>query len=437
MKKILSRVRRAVDDYGMIKDGDKIAVGVSGGKDSLTLLCALAALKKFYPNRFELIAVSLDMGFEGMDYGGVAELCESLEVEYILKKTDIAEIIFDIRKEKNPCSLCAKMRRGALNNKAIELGFNKLALGHHADDVVQTMLLSLLYEGRFSTFQPVSFMDRSGITLIRPFIYTSESDVKGAVNKLNLPALPFFLAVQPDRYKAMDAILAGKSGKMMTQAVEKKGVKIIGWAENGFRELTTSKGPITKPEDLRGLKIRVVGSPIFIETFRALGANPVNMNWSEATTGFQQGVVDGQENPTNGINIPLKIWDYHKFHCDWHYIIDPLMLGVNPRVWKSFSPEDQKLLLECAAETEKYGKALSRLGMDDGSALAYLKSINKLPETTDCYAVMEANGMTVSRLSNEQIAALAKATEGVRKDWTAKIGADLVKAAEEDMASVR
>ena len=147
--------------------------------------------------------------------------------------------------------------------------------------------------------------------------------------------------------------------------------------------------------------------------------------------------MDGQENPTNGINIPLKIWDYHKFHCDWHYIIDPLMLGVNPRVWKSFSPEDQKLLLECAAETEKYGKALSRLGMDDGSALAYLKSINKLPETTDCYAVMEANGMTVSRLSNEQIAALAKATEGVRKDWTAKIGADLVKAAEEDMASVR
>ena len=203
------------------------------------------------------------------------------------------------------------------------------------------------------------------------------------IKELNLPALPFFLAVQPDRYKAMDAILAGKSGKMMTQAVEKKGVKIIGWTENGFRELTTSKGPITKPEDLRGLKIRVVGSPIFIETFRALGANPVNMNWSEATTGFQQGVVDGQENPTNGINIPLKIWDYHKFHCDWHYIIDPLMLGVNPRVWKSFSPEDQKLLLECAAETEKYGKALSRLGMDDGSALAYLKSINKLPETTD------------------------------------------------------
>ena len=257
------------------------------------------------------------------------------------------------------------------------------------------------------------------------------------IKELNLPALPFFLAVQPDRYKAMDAILAGKSGKMMTQAVEKKGVKIIGWTENGFRELTTSKGPITKPEDLRGLKIRVVGSPIFIETFRALGANPVNMNWSEATTGFQQGVVDGQENPTNGINIPLKIWDYHKFHCYWHYIIDPLMLGVNPRVWKSFSPEDQKLLLECAAETEKYGKALSRLGMDDGSALAYLKSINKLPETTDCYAVMEANGMTVSRLSNEQIAALAKATEGVRKDWTAKIGADLIKAAEEDMASVR
>ena len=257
------------------------------------------------------------------------------------------------------------------------------------------------------------------------------------IKELNLTALPFFLAVQPDRYKAMDAVMAGKSGKMMVDAIEKKGVKIIGWAENGFREMTTSKGPISKPEDMSGLKIRVVGSPIFIETFRALGANPVNMNWSEATTGFQQGVVDGQENPTNGINIPLKIWDYHKYHCDWHYIIDPLLMGVNPTVWKSFSPEDQKLLLECAAETEKYGKALSRLGMDDGSSLAYLKSIGKLPEVTEPYAFMEQQGMVVTRLSPEQIAKFHEATQKVRADWTAKIGPDLVKAAEEDMAAAK
>ena len=125
------------------------------------------------------------------------------------------------------------------------------------------------------------------------------------VKELNLPCMPFLIGAQPHPYKAMDAILAGKSGQMMREAIEKKGVHVIGWAENGFRELTTSKGPVTKPEDLKGMKIRVVGSPIFIETFRALGANPVNMNWSEAVTGFQQGIVDGQENPTNGINLTV------------------------------------------------------------------------------------------------------------------------------------
>ncbi len=257
------------------------------------------------------------------------------------------------------------------------------------------------------------------------------------IKELNLTALPFLLAMEPDRYKAMDAIMKGKSGKMMVAAIEDKGVKIIGWAENGFRELTTSKGPIKSPEDLKGLKIRVVGSPIFIETFRELGANPVNMNWSEATTGFQQGVVDGQENPTNGINIPLKIWDFHKHHSDWHYIIDPLLLGVNPQVWASFSPQDQKLLMECAAEAETYGKALSRLGMDGGASEAYLKKIGKLPAVTAPYDYMEKQGMTVTRLSPEQIAAFSKATEKVRQDWTQKIGPELVKAAQDDMAKVR
>lgn len=254
------------------------------------------------------------------------------------------------------------------------------------------------------------------------------------VKELNLPAMPFMLAVQPDRYKAMDAMLAGKSGAMMIDAVEKKGVKVIGWAENGFRELTTSKGPVTKPEDLAGMKVRVVGSPIFIETFRALGANPVNMNWTEATTGFQQGVVDGQENPTNGINISVKIWNYHKHHSDWHYIIDPLLMGVNPAIWKNFSPEDQKILQACARDAEKYGKALSRLGMDNGASLAYLKSIDKLPEVVDPYSFLAQQGMTVTRLTPEQIAAFYTATQNVRDEWTSKIGPDLVKAAQTDMA---
>lgn len=257
------------------------------------------------------------------------------------------------------------------------------------------------------------------------------------VKELNLPALPFFIGSQKNPYKAMDALLAGKSGKMMREAIEKKGVHVLGWAENGFRELTTSKGPITKPEDLKGMKIRVVGSPIFIETFRALGANPVNMNWSEAVTGFQQGLVDGQENPTNGINLPVKIWLYHKYHCDWHYLIDPLMTSVNPAVWKSFTPEDQKILLECADLTERYGKALSRVGLDDGSSLKYLQSINKVPAITDPYAFMEQNGMTVTKLTPEQIKAFADATARVREEWTKKIGPDLVKAAAEDMASVK
>lgn len=257
------------------------------------------------------------------------------------------------------------------------------------------------------------------------------------IKELNLTALPFLLAVEPDRYKAMDAIMAGKSGKLMVDAIENKGVKIIGWAENGFRELTSSKGPVQSPEDLKGMKIRVVGSPIFIETFRELGANPVNMNWSEATTGFQQGVVDGQENPTNGINIPLKIWDYHNHHSDWHYIIDPLLLGVNPKVWNSFTAQDQQIILECAAQAEKYGKALSRVGIDNGQAAEYLKSIGKADEITDPYAVMKEHGMTVTRLTPEQIQKFYEATRNVRDNWTTKIGPDLVKAAQDDMAKVR
>lgn len=269
------------------------------------------------------------------------------------------------------------------------------------------------------------------------FALASTINWSPTIKELNLTALPFLLAAQPDRYKAMDAIMAGKSGDMMVKAIEDKGVKIIGWAENGFRELTTNKGPIKSPADLKGMKIRVVGSPIFIETFRELGANPVNMNWSEATTGFQQGVVDGQENPTNSINIPLQIWNYHKNHSDWHYIIDPLLLGVNPKVWNSFSPEDQKLLIECAAETEKYGKALSRIGMDNGESAAYLQSINQMPAVTDPYGLMEEKGMVVTRLTPEQIQEFYKATQKIRDDWTKKIGPDLVKAAQEDMAAAK
>ena len=173
MQKILSAMRRAVQDYDMIHDGDKIFVGLSGGKDSTLLLSALAAYRRFSPEHFDLEAITVDMGLkdtkqEEMD--ALIAYCDSLGVKHHLIKTDIGEIIFDARKEQNPCSLCAKMRRGALNNEIIRLGGGKLALGHNADDVAETMLLSLLYEGRFSCFAPTAYMDKSGITLIRPLI---------------------------------------------------------------------------------------------------------------------------------------------------------------------------------------------------------------------------------------------------------------------------
>ncbi|MBQ9273673.1 MAG: TRAP transporter substrate-binding protein DctP [Succinivibrio sp.] len=257
------------------------------------------------------------------------------------------------------------------------------------------------------------------------------------IKELNLPALPFVMATQPDRYKATDAMLAGKSGKLMIEAVEKKGVKFLGWAENGFRELTTSKGPITTPDDLKGLKIRVVGSPIFIDTFNALGANPVNMNWSEATTGFQQGLVDGQENPTNGINLTLKIWDFHKYYTDWHYMNDPLLMCVNPGVWKNFSAEDQQILQECAAQAELYGKALSRLGMDDGAALKYLTELGLAPGYDDPYKVLTDNGMEISKLTPEQLQLFYERTAQARAKWEKNLGTELIEALHADLQSVQ
>ena len=179
--------RRAVDDYRMIQAGDRVAVGVSGGKDSMVLLLALDCLRKYYPEPFELEAVTIELGFEGMDFTPVRELCEELSILYTCVKTDIKEIVFDVRKEDNPCSLCAKMRRGALNNVLRERDLNKLALGHHFDDAVETYMMSLLFEGRISCFQPVTFLDRSGVTQIRPLIYAGEQKITNLARELNVP----------------------------------------------------------------------------------------------------------------------------------------------------------------------------------------------------------------------------------------------------------
>ena len=188
MQKLMGLVRRCVDDYKMIQEGDRIAVGVSGGKDSLVLLVLLAGLRKYFDKAFELEAITIDMGL-GMDYSSIQELCSQLNVPYTIVKTEIAPIIFDHRKEKNPCSMCSKMRRGALNQAILEKGFNKLALGHHYDDAVETFLMSLLFEGRISCFQPVTNLDRTGIVQIRPMLYIHERTVDNFAIREKLPVI--------------------------------------------------------------------------------------------------------------------------------------------------------------------------------------------------------------------------------------------------------
>ncbi len=189
LQRLLSYVRRAVDDYGMIEDGDRIAVGVSGGKDSLVMLEGLSELRRFYPKKFTLVAVTVDMGFEGMDFSDIREFCHRRGIEYKVVKTDIYKIIFEVRQESNPCSLCARMRRGAIHDAAKESGCNKIALGHHYDDVVETFMLNLFYEGRIGCFSPVSYLSRKDLTLIRPMIYMPEKTIREFSKKVDLPII--------------------------------------------------------------------------------------------------------------------------------------------------------------------------------------------------------------------------------------------------------
>ena len=189
LQQLLSFTRKAVDEYQMIQEGDLIAVGISGGKDSLTLLYALHGLKRFYPNKFELSAITVDLGYEEFDLDPVHELCQELGVPYKVVKTDIAHILFEERKESNPCSLCAKMRKGALNDAVKEMGCNKVAYAHHKDDIIETMLLSLIFEGRFHSFSPKTYLNRMDLTVIRPIMFVDEADVIGFKNKYNLPVV--------------------------------------------------------------------------------------------------------------------------------------------------------------------------------------------------------------------------------------------------------
>lgn len=190
MQRILSHMRKAIEEYKMIEENDKIAICLSGGKDSITMLHAFKTLQRFYPKKFEIIAVSIDPGFEFFDKGFLQKICDELEIPLFIEKSNAKEIVFDIRKEKNPCSLCANLRRGVINSIAVREGCNKIALGHNQDDVLETFLLNLFYTGSIGTFSPVSYMSRTQITLIRPLVYTPEKEIRRFIRKNNFSVMP-------------------------------------------------------------------------------------------------------------------------------------------------------------------------------------------------------------------------------------------------------
>lgn len=190
MKNIAGNMRKAIQDYNMISDGDKIAIALSGGKDSITMMYKLKELQHYYPKKFDLIAININPGFEGFDITILQDHCDKLEIPLIVYDSNIKEIVFDIRNEKNPCSLCANLRRGMLSSIAIENNCNKIAIGHNEDDVIETFLMNLVYAGNISTISPTSYMDRSNLTIIRPMIYVAEKDAKSYCKKFNLQLMP-------------------------------------------------------------------------------------------------------------------------------------------------------------------------------------------------------------------------------------------------------
>jgi len=234
------------------------------------------------------------------------------------------------------------------------------------------------------------------------------------VKELNLFSLPFFF---PD-YKALDAVENGEVGKRIFKIIEEKGVVGLGWEENGYRELTNNKRAVKKPEDLDGLKVRVVGSPIFIDTFKAMGANPVSMNWGEALSAFQQGTVDGQENPVVSVVIPNKLWQVHKYMTVWKYAIDPIILGVSKVVWDTFTPKDKEAIAKAALEVAAWQKKGAREGLEGN-----MPSLDNLKK----------QGMEVTVLTPAQTKTFKDKTKAVYDKWAKEIGIELVKIAEKEI----
>ena len=253
---------------------------------------------------------------------------------------------------------------------------------------------------------------------VADFAFGSTINWSPQVKELNLFAMPFLFP----SYKALDAVQAGAPGQKLFQLIEAKGVVPLAWAENGFRQITNGKRAVRKPEDLAGLKIRVVGSPIFIDTFRALGANPINMNWGEAQQAFQQGTVDGQENPVVSVIIPFKLWNSQKHLTAWHYAIDPVIIAVSKLTWDSLTPADREIVRKTAVEMAAWEKAGARKGLEGSTA---------------AYDELKKNGMEVVMLSPAEVAAFKAKTRAVYDKWVGEVGVDLVKAAEQIVAKTR
>ena len=253
---------------------------------------------------------------------------------------------------------------------------------------------------------------------VADFAFGSTINWSPQVKELNLFAMPFLYP----SYKALDAVQDGEPGQKLFKLIEAKGVVPLAWAENGFRELTNGKRPVRKPEDLDGLKIRVVGSPIFIDTFRALGANPVNMNWGEAQQAFQQGTVDGQENPIVSVIIPSKLWTSQKHVTLWHYAIDPVIIGVSRITWDGLTPADREIVKKTAVEVAAWQKAGARKGLES---------------STEAVEALKANGMQVVTLGPAELVPFREKTRPVYDRWVSEVGADLVRAAERIVAQTK
>ena len=259
----------------------------------------------------------------------------------------------------------------------------------------------------------------------------STINISPVITEANIFSLPFFI----NNFENLDKMEYGETGKTIFKAMDAKGLVGLAWAENGFRQVTNSKLAIRTPADVKGLRLRVVGSPIFIDTFRQLGADPVNMNWGDAVSAFGQGVVDGQENPV-GVLVPVQIWQYHKYATFWNYLVDPVIIYWNKKQWNKFPPDIQKAIQDSAEEAGIFEKALCRAGLDGDKSLNLLKDkFNHTMEVPEPVKFMESKGMTVTFLTDDQRNAFIDATKPLYEKWIPKIGQELYKQAMADMAN--